>query len=390
MSSLRGMRTVGRYTRTLQSSIGRRAPLCTKAVPARTAGELLEKLIGSQSHMEDYWDFSWSGGFMYQKDPRGFCMVDIEEDLVIAVAMMQKNDVGSLVCTRKGVVKGILTERDYLTMVAARRLSPVSMSVQDIMTVRAHLTFIDDQADLDECIAFMAAGGFRRLPVLKHHAMATDKYGRPYADKKLRTPRHPKEEDLVGMITVREVIGELAEAYENKTASESAAAVRKHPVGEILTEQSRSRWSMSYADMFEHFTISIEAPLDNMVDEMCSAGVGSQVVMNAKGEEIVGIVTERDYLRKVAALREPASTIEEIMTPVDGVTCLHKDATVKDAMKVMAENGTRHLPVIDDNGALLGLLSIRDILLAIKDEGKLMVNPGELNIHTPSKKWYGA
>merc|ERR1712216_806913 len=91
--------------------------------PAKTVGGLLQKLIDSE-HQDDYWDFSWSGGFMYQKDPRGFCMVDIEEDLVIAIAMMQKNDVGSLVCTRKGVVKGILTERDYLTKVAARRLSP--------------------------------------------------------------------------------------------------------------------------------------------------------------------------------------------------------------------------------------------------------------------------
>jgi len=54
----------------------------------------------------------------------------------------------------------------------------------------------------------------------------------------------------------------------------------------------------------------------------------------------------------------------------------------------MAEHGTRHLPVTDDDGALLGLLSIRDILLAM--EGTAMVNPGEFDIHHPSKRWYGA
>merc|ERR1712072_345614 len=95
-------------------------------------------------------------------------------------------------------------------------------------------------------------------------------------------------------------------------------------IGNLLTQQSESRWGTTMDEMRTNFTVNIEASLHEMVDKMTSAGMGSQVVMSANGEEILGVVTERDYLLKVAALREPVTCVEDIMTPISDVTPLHE------------------------------------------------------------------
>merc|ERR1712216_903779 len=139
--------------------------------------------------------------------------------------------------------------------------------------------------------------------------------------------------------------------------------------------------------MKEHFSIESTASMEELVEKMVVMGVGSQMVM--QGDSIVGVVTERDYLYKVACLREPATSTTEIMTPLLELNRIKSDDLVKNAMKAMAENSVRHLPVEDGRGNLVGLLSIRDILAAITDAMETtMPNPGELNINVPSRMHY--
>lgn len=95
---------------------------------------------------------------------------------------------------------------------------------------------------------------------------------------------------------------------------------------------------------------------------MADKTVGSLLVMD--GDELKGIVTERDYARKVIIKgRSSESTaVGEIMSVDVCTTASHE--TVNQCMTVMSERKIRHLPVVED-GKVMGMISIGDLVQAI-------------------------
>lgn len=91
---------------------------------------------------------------------------------------------------------------------------------------------------------------------------------------------------------------------------------------------------------------------------MVSNNVGSILVM--KGDDIAGIFTERDYLRQIALRGRSSKTtdVEEIMTK--DVICVSPEETVERCLAIMTQQKCRHLPVLDDEGKLTGIVSIGD------------------------------
>lgn len=103
--------------------------------------------------------------------------------------------------------------------------------------------------------------------------------------------------------------------------------------------------------------LSIAAAAESMLD----AGIGSLGVID--DGVLIGIVTERDVLRTVAAGADPAaSPVKVWMTP--DPDSLSPDVDTADAADWLLATGYRHLPVTE-NGKLLGVLSIKDILWAL-------------------------
>lgn len=112
----------------------------------------------------------------------------------------------------------------------------------------------------------------------------------------------------------------------------------------------------------EIISIAEEASVLDAIKLMADRSIGSLLVMD--GAELKGIVTERDYARKVIIKgRSSKSTrVAEIMTTD---VCTAKSAqTVNDCMKVMTNRRIRHLPVVE-NGEVLGMISIGDLVQAI-------------------------
>ena len=106
-------------------------------------------------------------------------------------------------------------------------------------------------------------------------------------------------------------------------------------------------------------------PEDSVLDAirlMAEKGIGSLVVM--KDQELLGIMSERDYARKVIIKgRSSESTaVSEIMTV--NVFTTSSSETVNDCMSVMTEKKIRHLPVVEDN-VVIGMISIGDLVEAI-------------------------
>lgn len=93
---------------------------------------------------------------------------------------------------------------------------------------------------------------------------------------------------------------------------------------------------------------------------MASKRIGALLVLENQG--IVGIFTERDALNKVlAASLDPDTTSVASVMVADPQT-IRADKPLAYALHMMAEGGFRHVPVVDDQGAPLGMVSARDAL----------------------------
>lgn len=106
------------------------------------------------------------------------------------------------------------------------------------------------------------------------------------------------------------------------------------------------------------------------VQLMAEKGVGALVVM--AGGRLVGIVSERDYARKVALLERSAfgAKVSEIMTAE--VITVGPRHTTQQCMQLMTDRHLRHLPVVAE-GELIGLLSIGDLVkVTIADQASLI------------------
>jgi len=109
-------------------------------------------------------------------------------------------------------------------------------------------------------------------------------------------------------------------------------------------------------------SIAADASVLDAIKIMADKAIGSLLVM--QGDELQGIVTERDYARKVIVKGRSSETTEvgEIMT-AEVCTASVQD-TVNNCMTVMTERKIRHLPVVDD-GKVIGMISIGDLVEAI-------------------------
>ena len=104
-------------------------------------------------------------------------------------------------------------------------------------------------------------------------------------------------------------------------------------------------------------TVDPTASIGEAAEKMIEAGVGAVVVMEDM-VRLVGIVTERDLMRAVAQrARAAEARVRQWMT--ESVVTIEPDTTVKDAAKMMFEKNFRHLPVVNKDGRLMGIASLR-------------------------------
>ncbi len=118
------------------------------------------------------------------------------------------------------------------------------------------------------------------------------------------------------------------------------------------------------------YTISASDSVYNAIRLMADKQIGALVVTDA--EAIVGIVTERDYARKIVLMDRSSKTtaVRDIMST--HVRFVQPDQTTNDCMALMTERRMRHLPVLDQ-GKLVGMVSIGDLVAEIIAEQKFTI-----------------
>ena len=140
-----------------------------------------------------------------------------------------------------------------------------------------------------------------------------------------------------------------------KHSAYSLGDVRKHAVADTVSTILESKG---------HDVVSIDAAATvfDAIAEMARREVGALVVL--EGRMLTGIVSERDYARKVILQGRSSkdTLVREIMTPSPITVTLSE--TVEECLRIVTQKRIRHLPVVDD-GVLQGMISIGDLVKAI-------------------------
>ncbi len=128
----------------------------------------------------------------------------------------------------------------------------------------------------------------------------------------------------------------------------------------LLNEKGRDVWSLTP-----------DATVYEAIDQMAQKGVGALLVM--EGERLLGIVSERDYARKVILKGKSSreTQVREIMS--HPVICARPGLTVEETMAIMTEKRVRHLPVVVEE-RVVGMISIGDVVRGIIDDKEFEIH----------------
>jgi len=127
------------------------------------------------------------------------------------------------------------------------------------------------------------------------------------------------------------------------------------------------------------YSIDPDEPVLEAIQLMADHSIGAVLVM--KGTELCGIVSERDYARKVVLLGRSSSDTPVWQIMSSPVITVAPAASLDDCMRIMTTQRIRHLPVAE-GGGVLGMLSIGDLVKAVIDEQKRTIEELELYIRS--------
>ncbi|MBN1379084.1 MAG: CBS domain-containing protein [Gammaproteobacteria bacterium] len=122
---------------------------------------------------------------------------------------------------------------------------------------------------------------------------------------------------------------------------------------------------------YDVWSIDVDQVVLDAIRLMAEKGIGALVV--TEHEKMIGVITERDYARKIALKGRASSNtnIRDIMS--DTVFYASPDNTVEECMAMMTEKRIRHLPIMEGD-KLIGLISIGDLVKAKIAEQKFLID----------------
>jgi CBS domain-containing protein len=228
------------------------------------------------------------------------------------ISMMAAEDVGRAVITDADVPVGIFTEKDVLKRVVNKKLDPKATTISKVMT--APIRAVSEETHIIEALGRMYKGKFR-------HLLVRGRRGK-----------------IVGIVSMRRILKIAVELGQGLSETKT--------VGSIMSG--------------EPLSVDGSVPVSDAVDIMAAKNAGSLIVTTAAQPK--GIFTERDVLKRVATkdLDIKKMAVKEVMT--SPLITMASTTLVGEVLAEMYRRDIRNMPVSDENGELIGIVSMPDIL----------------------------
>jgi CBS domain-containing protein len=243
---------------------------------------------------------------------RDLLTADVSSSVFEVMQSMAAKNVGRVVVTENGVYVGIFTEKDVLKRVLNERLDAKTTSIKKVMT--KPIRSVPDDTHIVEALGKMYRSKFR-------HLLVRERKGK-----------------IVGMVTMRRMLELAVELGERLSDTQM--------IGKILLKQP--------------VKIESSQPVRQAIESMIKNDTGCVAITS--GGELKGIFTERDLLKRVAVaeLDLDRTALEKVMTT--NLVTLPKTAPVGQVLKEMRNRRFRHMVILDEQGKLAGIVSMRDVL----------------------------
>lgn len=228
------------------------------------------------------------------------------------VEMMASADVGRIIVTDKEVPVGIFTEKDVMKRVVNKNIDPRKSPIKEVMT--SPIRAVREETHIVEAFGKMYRGKYR-------HLLVRGRRGK-----------------IVGIVSMRRILGIAVELGQGISETKTLGSLISG--GALSVDESSSVYET--------------------IDLMIQKGVAS-IVVSAAGKP-VGIFTERDVLKRVAANRidTKKTQVKQVMT--SPLVTMADTALIGEALTEMYKRDIRNMPVMARGNELIGILSMPDIL----------------------------
>ena len=238
---------------------------------------------------------------------------EINASIRQAVDVMAREDVGRIIITDEGVPCGIFTEKDVVKRVLAAKLDLTKTVIKDVMTTP--ISAVREETHIVEALGRMYKGKFR-------HLLVRGRRGK-----------------VIGIVSMRRILNlavELGQGQGNPS-----------PVGSIVIDRP--------------LTADLNTPVQEIVELMAAKNLTAVIV--TENDKPIGIFTERDALKRVAAakaIKSSETPIKVVMT--QPLITVPENAMIGAVLAEMYRRDIRNMPVKDTKGELRGLLAMPQIL----------------------------
>jgi CBS domain-containing protein len=228
------------------------------------------------------------------------------------IEIMSAEDVGRIIIMDNQVPVGIFTEKDVLRRVVNARLDPTNTPIREVMT--SPLRAVREETHIVEAFGKMYKGKYR-------HLLVRGRRGK-----------------IVGIVSMRRILKLAVELGQGMGDTKT--------LGNITTASV--------------VTVEPSSSVQQVVDVMVKKGVTAVIV--GSGAKPMGIFTERDVLKRVAAkgIQTRDMAVEQVMTAP--LLMMPVTASVGDVLAEMYRRDIRNMPVSGRDGELAGIVSMPDIL----------------------------
>jgi CBS domain-containing protein len=287
-------------------------------------------------------------------------MVSSSEDTIQEVVQKLANHrVDSAVLVDKlGYVAGIITDTDITRRVIAKKVDPTSTLISEVMTANPKAVQSNDSAT--EALVMMISHKFRHVPVMDN-------------------------EDVVGVLDIAKCLNDAISKLERSAASKSPSlaqdlmkqalkansatdlAALQSLLGPLLSQTFGHSGIPTLREVLKDKNCSIVAPDSTVYNAAAIMAEDRKAALVVQENELIGIVSFRDLMNRVVAKNlDPSSTeVVSIMTP--DPECITPDMNALEALQMMHDNKFLTLPVCEDEGDVVGLVDVMDVIHACGD-----------------------